>query len=399
MSYGKRIQNSEGWWDNMQGFTSPATFQQNRLARESFFIDLVHSGSAERLRQKAISQAKQEQKEAQEKADKGGLWGAVTGAIGGGISGFVTGGPAGALIGAASGGISGFQTGRATGDPMQGALIGAAQGGLAGFEEKQRAQTLEMAAAQQGVQYKVLGEAEKKSLGLDISKAYQMSAEGKVSQIGGSGVNVNVDQGPQFGTIPSGQQLIEENGSFRLEDIPGGPQAKKTAQLIKKTTEQKALKRRAGEVVLKDIGRLKEKIQDAPFFRPIAGLWASKILPELNQGRIDAQALSQTIRSNVGFDRLQQMREASPTGGALGQVSDRELSTLQAVLGSLELEQSEKQLISNLDRLSGLYKGIMEKASAYPNAAEFGFGGTLEPVSVQSIDNSIMDIFNSIKGR
>ncbi len=57
-----------------------------------------------------------------------------------------------------------------------------------------------------------------------------------------------------------------------------------------------------------------------------------------------------TIRANIGFDRLQQMREASPTGGALGQVSEMENKLLQAVWGSLEQSQSPSQLKENLKK-------------------------------------------------
>ena len=38
------------------------------------------------------------------------------------------------------------------------------------------------------------------------------------------------------------------------------------------------------------------------------------------------------------------MRDASPTGGALGQVSERELGYLQSVLGSLEQSQTADEL-------------------------------------------------------
>ena len=45
------------------------------------------------------------------------------------------------------------------------------------------------------------------------------------------------------------------------------------------------------------------------------------------------------------------MRENSPTGGALGQVTERELAFLQSVEGSLDQAQSEDQLRQILQRL------------------------------------------------
>lgn len=57
-----------------------------------------------------------------------------------------------------------------------------------------------------------------------------------------------------------------------------------------------------------------------------------------------------TIRANIGFEELQAMRDASPTGGALGQVTEREIAFLQSVLGSLEQSQGHEQLRGNLGR-------------------------------------------------
>ena len=58
-----------------------------------------------------------------------------------------------------------------------------------------------------------------------------------------------------------------------------------------------------------------------------------------------------TIKSNVGFQALQAMREASPTGGALGQVAVQELTMLQATIASLDIGQSETQLKKNLNEV------------------------------------------------
>jgi hypothetical protein len=68
----------------------------------------------------------------------------------------------------------------------------------------------------------------------------------------------------------------------------------------------------------------------------------------------DANALKNqldTIKANIGFDRLQEMRTNSPTGGALGNVSDFENRNLQAVLGSLDQKQGAKQLVATLQKV------------------------------------------------
>lgn len=63
-----------------------------------------------------------------------------------------------------------------------------------------------------------------------------------------------------------------------------------------------------------------------------------------------------TIKANIGFDRLQKMREESPTGGALGQVAVQELRDLQNSIASLEQGQSGGRLVANLEKIENFYK-------------------------------------------
>lgn len=65
----------------------------------------------------------------------------------------------------------------------------------------------------------------------------------------------------------------------------------------------------------------------------------------------DLARLVDTVKANVGFDALQGMRDASPTGGALGGIAVQELQMLQAVIASLEQSQSPAQLRDNLVRV------------------------------------------------
>jgi hypothetical protein len=72
----------------------------------------------------------------------------------------------------------------------------------------------------------------------------------------------------------------------------------------------------------------------------------------------DARNLSaklQTIKANLGFDRLQQMRAESPTGGALGAVAVQELVALQATVASLDQLQGSAQLGTALDKIETHY--------------------------------------------
>ena len=65
-----------------------------------------------------------------------------------------------------------------------------------------------------------------------------------------------------------------------------------------------------------------------------------------------------TIRSRIGFNELQAMRESSPTGGALGNVTIGELERLESVYGSLNLGQDPEALKANLQRIDNIFADI-----------------------------------------
>ncbi len=81
-----------------------------------------------------------------------------------------------------------------------------------------------------------------------------------------------------------------------------------------------------------------------------------KVLPGSNSK--DLNESIKTIQALVGFDELQKMRDASPTGGALGQVSEREIDFLQALAGSLNTRQSDDQLLKNLTAIQTSFQTL-----------------------------------------
>lgn len=140
--------------------------------------------------------------------------------------------------------------------------------------------------------------------------------------------------------------------------IAGGSVERDRAEDAEQAEGRADLVERFGDIVTEDIDRAIGQINDAPF--PITGLGALTSGIPGSPGR-NLAALIDTIKANVGFDRLQQMRAASPTGGALGQVSEFENRLLQATLGNLELSQDKDQLIYNLNRVKRVYATIITK--------------------------------------
>lgn len=88
----------------------------------------------------------------------------------------------------------------------------------------------------------------------------------------------------------------------------------------------------------------------------------------------DAETAIESLKIQLGYNELQDMRQNSPTGGALGNVSDTEGRWLQNEIQSLALEQSDEAFKKHLglirkhmagvkDRLLQAYKADYENAS------------------------------------
>ena len=93
------------------------------------------------------------------------------------------------------------------------------------------------------------------------------------------------------------------------------------------------------------------------------GSWLASV-PGSPQKNLSAKL--DTIRANIGFDKLQDMRANSPTGAALGPVSDLENKLLQSVKGSTDQAQSASQLKQNLMNIKADLQALKaEKNTAF----------------------------------
>ena len=179
------------------------------------------------------------------------------------------------------------------------------------------------------------------------------------------------------------------DGEITARVIEGSPSAlrqeaakKKLETLEEKQEKQKESKKSTADIVLEDIDRAKKIIKDNPilttgiFGNLLKDVGAIEIFTKGNiNPATDLAALLSTIQANIGFDRLDRMRQESPTGGALGQVAVKELDFLQATLGSLSQSQSSEQLIANLERLSDQYKSLIRNLANSKEVDEQGRGG------------------------
>lgn len=211
---------------------------------------------------------------------------------------------------------------------------------------------------------------------------------------GASQTSVNVDN---MGTIPPGYELFTDpqTGARRMQPIPGSPAAQDAADAETQAANQQAIRERSADVVTQDVDRVLNLVSSSPVPTTGFGGFLTQRVPG-NPG-YDVSKLLDGIRANVGFDKLQQMREASPTGGALGAVSERENTLLQSTLGSLEQSQTREQFEYNLRRVANTYLDIvhgpgngparydLNAAGSAPRSGQPG-GDSLTPDEMQELE-------------
>lgn len=170
---------------------------------------------------------------------------------------------------------------------------------------------------------------------------------------------------------PGTNYNVEGAGPDRvLTPAPGSIEAEKRAADIEAEAASRAASAQAAGIVTEDIDRAVSLIDANP---AMTTGWGAALTQDLPAGpAADVKYLIETVKANASFDKLQQMREASPTGAALGPVSDFENRLLQATIGNLSLAQNAEQLKYNLARVKEIYLKIVNEGiedPANPRAA------------------------------
>jgi hypothetical protein len=193
--------------------------------------------------------------------------------------------------------------------------------------------------------------------------AYQRGPDGKIVDIGGGGQTINVGGNNDIGTIPAGMMVTRDAAGnvTGMKPIPGGPAE---AEILAAQDAQAADTAQAttyADIVTEDIDRALGILETDPTWTtgPLGQLMGN--LKGSSADRLDN--LLTTVRANTSFDRLQAMRDASPTGGALGSVTENELKLLQDSIGSLERSNPD-DLAYNLKRVQQIYNEIINGKGA-----------------------------------
>jgi hypothetical protein len=166
-----------------------------------------------------------------------------------------------------------------------------------------------------------------------------------------------------YGNIPPGYRLVESPNGVSMEAVPGSP-ADQAVTNRKKGAAQTA------DIVTDDINRALQGMDQA--ILPTTGLTGGVLSNIPNTASYNVAGLVKTIKGNVGIDKLQQMRLQSPTGGALGNVTETENATLQSLLGNLDQSQDDEQFRYNLKRVYNKYLDIVHGEGKGPARYDLG---------------------------
>lgn len=170
-----------------------------------------------------------------------------------------------------------------------------------------------------------------------------------------------------------GKVQLDERGAPVAIPFQGGEvwQKQKAAEEAAATGD--ARRNTQNNIVLQDINRALGMINESPMLTTGVGNQITSAVGGTPAHNLNA--ILDTVKANVGFDQLQAMRDASPTGGALGQVSEFENRLLQSVLGSLETSQGKDQLEFNLKRLYKVVDEIVNRGLTPEKAGQLNFSG------------------------
>jgi len=165
---------------------------------------------------------------------------------------------------------------------------------------------------------------------------------------------------------------------------------KREAAYPQATTAVKAIEKSTDSLIT-DL----KALRDHPGLDSITGVAAGRLPAITSNGRV-AQAIYDKIVAKGGFQVLQDMRDASKTGGALGNVSDKEGSQLKSAFAAIDRKQDAPDVRKALDeaissaqaskaRVREQYDMTYEYknqggASAVPRAAPSGAVDTNNPL-------------------
>jgi hypothetical protein len=183
-------------------------------------------------------------------------------------------------------------------------------------------------------------------------------------------------RGQDIGRIPVGYRMTPEG---TIEAIPGGPTttnlSPKEIQLRESKFPQATQAVNTFEAKTSELEKDLIALRNHPGLASITGIAAGRAPGITSQGRA-AEALYDKITARGGFKELQDMRAASPTGGALGNVSNQEGAQLRAAFAAIDRKQDAADVKKAIDiAISDLQGSKSRVREAYDMTYDYKGGG------------------------
>jgi hypothetical protein len=161
-----------------------------------------------------------------------------------------------------------------------------------------------------------------------------------------------------------------------LEALPPKEIQKREAAFPQATSVIKGFETKSDSFV-KDL----EKLRDHPGLSQITGLVAGRV-PALTADGRAAQALYDKVVAKGGFQALQDLRDASKTGGALGNVSNQEGKQLTASFAAIDRRQDAADVKAAIEDAIGNVQGAKTRMrEAYDSTYSYKSGTQAAPAA------------------
>ena len=166
------------------------------------------------------------------------------------------------------------------------------------------------------------------------------------------------------------EQAIGQQPPNQVEGLTAQEKQKREAKFPQATAALRSFES-TSNTLIKDL----ETLANHPGLGSITGIVAGRVPAVTSAGR-EAEALYDKIRARGGFQELQAMRAASPTGGALGNVSNQEGARLESAFAALDRRQDAasvrkaiKDAISQIRSSQQILKDTYESTYEYRQPA------------------------------
>lgn len=231
------------------------------------------------------------------------------------------------------------------------------------------------------------------ALGLDPALRYNLT-EGpngmEASVIGGGGTTINNNMGGEPGNflygadagLPAGWRLDLRTGEASV--IPGGPAAVEAAGAEEKGDRKDEQSRLKLGTTLESLNLNIQDVEDGGL--PVTGIggdarrtWLGRLFT--GDSAVDFGNRTAQITDSAAFAEIQNMRDNSPTGGAVGQLTDAERTAIGNAVTALNNSTSAGEYV----RAAKAYRKLALDLAYGEDTWEFGEDG--QPVAKGSADS------------